>query len=137
MQGKLIGSGALLVVLMVGTACEEKKGEPAKDGAVATAPSTDGTPPATDAPAQGGGAPAQAPSAVKPQDETKAATPPTKEDLAAFTSVSGPAFYGLPISEQTLTLVRQPAALPPPVMVEGSALRSFDPEIPLRWSVVG
>jgi dihydroorotase len=59
------------------------------------------------------------------------------EHLAAFTSRSGPAFYGLPVSERTLTLVRRPAPPTPPLLVGGQRLRVFDPEIPLRWSVAG
>jgi dihydroorotase len=57
------------------------------------------------------------------------------EHLAAFTSTNGPAFYGLPVSTQTLTLIRQPTPPHPPVMVNGIPLRVFDPEVSLNWSV--
>ena len=57
------------------------------------------------------------------------------EHFAGFVSRNGPAFYGLPVSDATLTLVRQDAVHPAPVVIGGQQLRVFDPEIPLRWSV--
>lgn len=39
--------------------------------------------------------------------------------LAAFASVNGPAFYGLPVATRTVTLVRKPTALPARIAVGG------------------
>ena len=57
------------------------------------------------------------------------------DHLAAFTSINGPRFYGLPVSSQTLTLTRQAADDPASVMVGDVRLRVFDPEVSLHWSV--
>lgn len=57
------------------------------------------------------------------------------QHLAAFVSLNGPAFYGLPVNDATITLVRQTAPHPKPILIDGQPLRVFDPEIPLRWSV--
>ena len=89
-QGKLIGLGALLVALSMGTACEKKEEAPAStDGAVAEAPVADGEAKADGASGEEAPAAAAPKTPVMPQDESKAATPPTKEDLAAFTSDLG------------------------------------------------
>jgi dihydroorotase len=56
--------------------------------------------------------------------------------LEAFCSLNGPAFYGLPANEGTLTLTRRDSPGPSPVAVEGGAeLRPFRCGETLRWSV--
>lgn len=58
--------------------------------------------------------------------------------LEAFASLNGPAFYGLPVNEETLTLERaKPAPLPQTVPVsDGDTVTVFDPGRPLHWRVV-
>ena len=59
------------------------------------------------------------------------------ERLEAFTSLNGPAFYGLPASTDTITLQRgEGGSAPVKVTVGDATLTVFDPMIPLRWSVV-
>lgn len=55
--------------------------------------------------------------------------------LEAFASRNGPAFYGLPINTETLTLVRGAEAPRPTIVIDGVNLSVFDPEIELEWSV--
>ncbi len=57
--------------------------------------------------------------------------------LEGFVSLFGPAFYGLPVSEQTLTLVRQPTAIdfPAKVQTPEGPLTVFDPGFDLHWRV--
>lgn len=57
------------------------------------------------------------------------------EHLEAFTSRNGPAFYGLPVNDAEITLVREPGQAYPPVSVGGQSLRVFDPEVTLSWRV--
>ncbi len=54
--------------------------------------------------------------------------------LEGFTSLHGPAFYGLPVNEQTLTLVRKDATFPPRIDTPEGAVTVFDPQMPLHWS---
>ena len=42
------------------------------------------------------------------------------DQLEAFASLNGPRFYGLPVNEQTVTLVRRPWTVPDTITVEGS-----------------
>ncbi len=56
--------------------------------------------------------------------------------LEAFASRNGPAFYGLPVSDETLTLTKgDPVDYP--AKIEGAAdlVTVFDPGFPLHWSV--
>jgi dihydroorotase len=60
------------------------------------------------------------------------------EELEAFTSLNGPAFYGLPANEDRITLRKAAArALPDPIpVVDGETVTVFDPGRPLHWGVV-
>lgn len=54
----------------------------------------------------------------------------------AFVSLNGPKFYGLPVSEDTLTLTKGPAIDPPTKIATGAdTVTVFDPGQPLHWSV--
>lgn len=55
--------------------------------------------------------------------------------LEAFTSLNGPAFYGLPPNEDELTLVRKAAEYPDRIDTEDGPVTVFDPGFPLAWSV--
>ena len=57
--------------------------------------------------------------------------------LEAFTSLNGPAFYGLPVNEGTVTLTKgAPVDYPAKIAVEGGdAVTVFQPGFPLHWSV--
>ncbi|MEB8386075.1 dihydroorotase [Rhodobacteraceae bacterium KMM 6894] len=55
--------------------------------------------------------------------------------LEAFTSLNGPAFYGLPVNESTLTLARTPAETPEHVDTEDGPVTIFDPGFTPNWSV--
>ena len=56
--------------------------------------------------------------------------------LEAFCSLNGPAFYGLPANDGTLTLIRRDSPGPSPVAVEdGAELRPFRCGETLRWTV--
>jgi dihydroorotase len=56
--------------------------------------------------------------------------------LEAFTSLNGPAFYGLPANEATLTLVKgDPVQYPPKILTEEGAVTVFEPGFPLHWRV--
>ena len=55
--------------------------------------------------------------------------------LEAFTSLNGPAFYGLPANTDTLTLKRTPPAYPAKIDTPDGALTVFDPGFALNWSV--
>ncbi len=55
--------------------------------------------------------------------------------LEAFTSLNGPAFYGLPPNEDELTLVREAAEYPDRIDTEDGPVTVFDPGFPLAWSV--
>lgn len=60
------------------------------------------------------------------------------ETLEAFTSLNGPAFYGLPPNDQTVTLTRAEAPLdrPPSIQVGTDHVTIFDPGFPLHWQVI-
>ena len=57
--------------------------------------------------------------------------------LEAFTSLNGPAFYGLPVNEQTITLERRstPVEFPTQIDTEDGPVAVFDPGFPLHWAV--
>ena len=58
------------------------------------------------------------------------------QHLEAFTSLNGPAFYGLPVNEERLTLSRTP--FEPPIditMPTGSVIHPFLGGSTLEWSV--
>ena len=57
-------------------------------------------------------------------------------NLEAFTSRNGPAFYGLPVNEETLTLTKgAPVTYPSHVNSEDGPVTVFDPGYPLHWHV--
>jgi len=57
--------------------------------------------------------------------------------LEAFASLNGPAWYGLPVNEDSITLVRRPDAVTFPSKIETGAgpVTVFDPMFPLHWDV--
>ena len=55
--------------------------------------------------------------------------------LEGFTSRHGPAFYGLPVNEDSATLERTPANYPPHIETPDGPVTVFDPGVPLNWSV--
>ena len=57
--------------------------------------------------------------------------------LEAFTSLNGPAFYGLPVNEDKITLTKQSAPVPYPAKIETGEgpVTVFDPGFPLFWQV--
>eukprot|EP00873_Tetraselmis_striata_P018464 jgi/Tetstr1/438728/TSEL_002924.t1 len=59
------------------------------------------------------------------------------DKLEAFASLNGPAFYGLPANEATITLTRQdePVVFPRKVAVGQDEVTVFDPMIPIHWNV--
>lgn len=58
--------------------------------------------------------------------------------MEAFTSLNGPAFYRLPLNEETITMVREDEPVPYPEKIETDAgtVTVFDPGFPLYWRVV-
>jgi dihydroorotase len=56
------------------------------------------------------------------------------DKLEAFTSLNGPAFYGLPVNEDTLTLVRETPDFPPHIDTPDGPVTVFDPAMPLHWT---
>ncbi len=59
------------------------------------------------------------------------------DKLEAFASLNGPAWYGLPVNEDRITLVRRPNAVTFPAKIETGAgpVTVFDPMFPLHWDV--
>jgi dihydroorotase len=58
------------------------------------------------------------------------------DNLEAFTSLNGPAFYGLPVNEQTITLTRgAPVQDPAKIDTEDGPVTVFDPQMDLLWRV--
>jgi dihydroorotase len=57
--------------------------------------------------------------------------------LEAFVSLNGPAFYGLPVNEATITLAKgpEPVAYPPRIETGAGPVTVFDPGFPLYWRV--
>ncbi len=57
--------------------------------------------------------------------------------LEAFTSLNGPAFYRLPVNEETMTLVKgeEPVVYPAVIGTEEGPVTMFDPGFPLYWRV--
>jgi dihydroorotase len=57
--------------------------------------------------------------------------------LEAFASLNGPAFYGLPVNEDSITLVKgEPVAYPAKIATEDGPVTLFDPGFALHWRVV-
>lgn len=59
------------------------------------------------------------------------------DHLAAFASESGPAFYGLPVNTETLTLEKtgSPTAFPAKIDCADGPVTVFDPGFPVHWRV--
>lgn len=59
------------------------------------------------------------------------------DNLEAFTSLNGPAFYGLPANEDLIRLVKRdtPAAYPAHIPAGDETVTVFDPGFPLYWHV--
>jgi len=56
------------------------------------------------------------------------------DKLEAFTSLNGPAFYGLPANEDTVTLVREEAQFPSNIETPEGPVTVFDPQMTLHWT---
>ncbi|UWQ80584.1 dihydroorotase [Leisingera sp. S132] len=61
------------------------------------------------------------------------------DKLAGFASENGPAFYGLPVSSETLTLTKQdaPVAFPEKIESGDGPVTVFDPGFDVFWNVAG
>jgi len=56
------------------------------------------------------------------------------EQLEAFTSLNGPAFYGIAPNEEQITLIKgDPISYPPELATENGPVVVFDPGCPLHW----
>lgn len=56
------------------------------------------------------------------------------DKLEAFASLNGPAYYGLPANEETLTLTRKDATFPPHIQTPEGPVTVFDPQMTLHWT---
>lgn len=58
-------------------------------------------------------------------------------NLEAFTSLNGPGFYGMPVNEETVTLVRhdEPVEYPGKIETGDGRVTVFDPMFALHWAV--
>ena len=60
------------------------------------------------------------------------------DHLEAFASRNGPAFYGLPVNETTITLTKGAAATwPDKILTEAGPVTVFNPGFPVHWHVEG
>ncbi len=59
------------------------------------------------------------------------------DNLEAFTSLNGPKMYGLPVNEETITLVKEdePILFPEKIQTGDGTVTVFDPMFPLYWNV--
>ncbi|NIZ59406.1 dihydroorotase [Sedimentitalea sp. CY04] len=59
------------------------------------------------------------------------------DKLEGFASKNGPAFYGLPVNAETLTLSKQdsPVNFPASIATEDGPVTVFDPGFPVHWAV--
>ncbi|MGN6551435.1 MAG: dihydroorotase [Pararhizobium sp.] len=57
--------------------------------------------------------------------------------LEAFAALNGPGFYGLPVNEETIRLVRRdtPVAFPKKIETGDGTVTVFDPMFPVHWDV--
>jgi len=60
------------------------------------------------------------------------------DKLAGFASLNGPAWYGLPVNSETVTLVRrdEPVSWPERIETGDGPVTVFDPMVPIHWEVV-
>lgn len=56
------------------------------------------------------------------------------DKLEAFTSLNGPAYYGLPANENTITLKREPPTYPAQIHTSEGPVTVFDAAMPLNWT---
>jgi dihydroorotase len=59
------------------------------------------------------------------------------DKFEAFASLNGPAFYGLPVNEETVTLRRAPTTVPKEIKAGSETVRPFLAGQTLPWSVEG
>ena len=61
------------------------------------------------------------------------------ENLERFTSLNGPAFYGMAANQNTVTLVKADEAMDisEKLSIAGGKMTIFDPKFPLHWQVQG
>lgn len=59
------------------------------------------------------------------------------DKLEAFTSLNGPAWYGLPANESMITLVKrdEPVEFPAKIITGAGPVTVFDPKFPILWDV--
>jgi dihydroorotase len=57
------------------------------------------------------------------------------DNLEAFTSLNGPAYYGLPVNETMLTLTKTSPDYPTKIETQDGPVTVFDPGFPLHWTV--
>jgi dihydroorotase len=58
------------------------------------------------------------------------------DKLEGFTSLNGPAFYGLPVNEETITLTKgDPVFYPNHLETPDGPVTIFDPGFDLNWRV--
>ncbi len=59
------------------------------------------------------------------------------DKLEAFTSLNGPAWYGLPANESMITLVKRdaPVEFPAKIITGAGPVTVFDPKFPILWDV--
>ena len=58
------------------------------------------------------------------------------DHLEAFTSRNGPAFYGLPINTETITLIKgEVVQFPKKIASEDGPITVFDPGVDIHWQV--
>jgi len=58
------------------------------------------------------------------------------DKLEAFTSLNGPAFYGLPPNTDQITLTKgDPVQYPAKIDTKAGPVTVFDPQMPLHWRV--
>jgi dihydroorotase len=59
------------------------------------------------------------------------------DKLESFTSLNGPAWYGLPANEEGITLVKrdEPVEFPTKIFTGAGPVTVFDPKFPLLWDV--
>jgi dihydroorotase len=59
------------------------------------------------------------------------------DKLAGFASLHGPAWYGLPVNSETVTLVRrdEPVSWPERIETGDGPVTVFDPMVPIHWEV--
>ena len=59
------------------------------------------------------------------------------DHLASFASRNGPAWYGLPVNSETITLVRrdEPVHYPAKIETGDGTVTVFDPMVPIHWEV--